>query len=505
MKGFSDFKERLEGMKSTHIRAGITAMGLAALSIPAIGQEISLHSSYYKVTVDQKIVGYAETKKQADEAILEARARVNKKEDSLVMVAAECESAPAGRFVMKADDKNELAGKLYNKMSRNTVETRRTAYTVKVADKVVTVDRLEDVETALRTAAGKYDSEGQFEVQLNIDEKKGLNVMTADVVSADKTAKPARAVKQEADASGADGKSEEKSGASGAAIKEAADVKKAVKEKQDIKIKGEEADKDETVKREKAAEDKAPAAAAYDDNELVSMRFADNIQIIETTASPDQIGTAEEAAAQIQDELTVVTQKQVVYEEKYKEKVKYIDNDSWYTTKKEERQKPKDGVRQVTALVSYQDGKETARKVIGKTVVKKAVPKIVERGTKEPPTYIYPISGGRFSSGFGGRWGRQHKGIDLSTPIGTPVSAAREGTVSYSGTMNGYGYIVIIDHPDGSSTRYGHLSKCIAKVGQHVEQGDLIALSGNTGRSTGPHVHFEIRIGGVAVNPLDYL
>ena len=83
--------------------------------------------------------------------------------------------------------------------------------------------------------------------------------------------------------------------------------------------------------------------------------------------------------------------------------------------------------------------------------------------------------------------------------------ASNTGTVVTAGWVSGYGYAVYINHADGRQTRYGHLSKVLVKVGQTVTQGQKIALSGNTGRSTGPHLHFEIRIGGSAVNPLNYL
>ena len=83
--------------------------------------------------------------------------------------------------------------------------------------------------------------------------------------------------------------------------------------------------------------------------------------------------------------------------------------------------------------------------------------------------------------------------------------ASSAGTVSKAGWGRGYGYVVYIDHADGRQTRYGHLSKVLVSVGQKVSQGDKIALSGNTGVSTGPHVHFEILINGTQVNPMDYL
>jgi murein DD-endopeptidase MepM/ murein hydrolase activator NlpD len=108
---------------------------------------------------------------------------------------------------------------------------------------------------------------------------------------------------------------------------------------------------------------------------------------------------------------------------------------------------------------------------------------------------------------FGGSGGEGHSGLDLGAPKGTPIHAARDGVVSsvVDSGSSGYGYHVIIDHGDGMVTLYGHCSKVYVRSGQAVKQGDIIAAVGSTGRSTGNHLHFEIRINGKAVNPRNYL
>lgn len=115
------------------------------------------------------------------------------------------------------------------------------------------------------------------------------------------------------------------------------------------------------------------------------------------------------------------------------------------------------------------------------------------------------VSGARISSNYGQRWGRMHYGIDIAVNIGTPVYAAAAGTVTYAGSMGTYGIIVIIDHGNGVETRYAHLSRTAVSVGQRVQRGQVVAYSGNTGNSTGPHLHFEIRYRGTAVDPLQYV
>ena len=121
-----------------------------------------------------------------------------------------------------------------------------------------------------------------------------------------------------------------------------------------------------------------------------------------------------------------------------------------------------------------------------------------------PGGYAWPVSG-PVTSPFGWRWGRMHEGIDIAVPSGTPVHAAAAGTVIYASWMEGSGKFVIVDHGGGIATAYGHNTSLTVAVGQHVDQGTVIAYSGSTGHSTGPHVHFEVRVNGNAVDPLGYL
>lgn len=120
--------------------------------------------------------------------------------------------------------------------------------------------------------------------------------------------------------------------------------------------------------------------------------------------------------------------------------------------------------------------------------------------------WIWPAQG-VFSSGYGWRWGRMHKGIDVANNVGTPIVAAKAGRVVVAGWSNGgYGYVVDILHDDGSLTRYGHNSRVLVSVGEVVAQGAVISLMGSTGNSTGPHLHFEIHPPGQgAMNPLQFL
>lgn len=118
--------------------------------------------------------------------------------------------------------------------------------------------------------------------------------------------------------------------------------------------------------------------------------------------------------------------------------------------------------------------------------------------------FDWPVRG-RISSNYGMRWDRMHHGMDIAVNTGTPVRAAASGRVTFSGMNGGYGYLVTIDHGDGVETRYAHNSRLLVRVGEYVDRGQVIAHSGNTGNSTGPHVHFEIRLRGQSLDPRNYL
>jgi murein DD-endopeptidase MepM/ murein hydrolase activator NlpD len=124
-------------------------------------------------------------------------------------------------------------------------------------------------------------------------------------------------------------------------------------------------------------------------------------------------------------------------------------------------------------------------------------------GAGPPGIWARPITG-PVTSGFGPRWGRLHDGVDFGAPIGTPVYAASNGTITVAGAASGYGQWVKIAHPGGVSTVYGHISRWTVTVGQAVQAGQLIAYSGNEGRSTGPHLHFETHLNGQAVDPIAF-
>jgi murein DD-endopeptidase MepM/ murein hydrolase activator NlpD len=182
----------------------------------------------------------------------------------------------------------------------------------------------------------------------------------------------------------------------------------------------------------------------------------------------------------------------------------YIDDETLYVGEQVVTCEEQAGICETTVMVTYENGEETGREIIDREIVSEPVSKEIHVGIKEKPLYLLPVTDYVFTSGYGARWGSTHYGIDLAVPTGTEVLAAADGEVIQSGWNGGYGISVYIRHEDGSVTRYGHMNETCVIVGEYVSQGAVIGFSGNTGDSTGPHVHFEIRIDDAAVNPETY-
>ena len=167
------------------------------------------------------------------------------------------------------------------------------------------------------------------------------------------------------------------------------------------------------------------------------------------------------------------------------------------------------GNMQISEETVYKNGKAQSVRISSEKITAKPVARVVRVGTKYKKVLesglFYPLEG-ILSSPFGSRWGSVHEGIDIAVEEGTPVKAAECGTVSrVSENAGGYGKLIQIDHGYGVETVYAHLSEIQVSEGQSVSAGSVIGLSGNTGRSTGPHLHFEITSGGTPIDPLKYL
>ncbi|AIQ21353.1 membrane protein [Paenibacillus sp. FSL H7-0357] len=209
-----------------------------------------------------------------------------------------------------------------------------------------------------------------------------------------------------------------------------------------------------------------------------------------------------------QPELTVVTVEQVSEQLVTEPEVIVRKSDELAAGKSKVVRAGQTGLKQMQYRVTKENGLVVKEEWMGQTVLKASLPEVVYRGTKVvgegTGMFAWPVSRASLSSSFGQRWGRSHKGVDLVSGNRT-ITAADAGTVTFAGVQSGYGNVVIVDHKNGYVTYYGHLRSISVSVGQRLEQGAGIGVMGNTGRSTGTHLHFEIRKNGTAVNPLRYL
>ena len=166
------------------------------------------------------------------------------------------------------------------------------------------------------------------------------------------------------------------------------------------------------------------------------------------------------------------------------------------------------GSQQLTARVTTVNGTEERREILSTLVLSAPTTQVVARGTKNAPTlstgaFRWPTTG-RITSPFGPRWDGFHRGVDIGAPTGTPITAADSGIVSFAGRNGGYGLMVRIEHGNGYATVYAHASRLLVTESEQVEKGQTIALVGNTGRSFGPHLHFEIISHGRPLDPLRF-
>jgi murein DD-endopeptidase MepM/ murein hydrolase activator NlpD len=208
--------------------------------------------------------------------------------------------------------------------------------------------------------------------------------------------------------------------------------------------------------------------------------------------------------------VTVQTTEIAEYKEEIPFDITYENTSALYKDEQTVKSRGVAGEKDVVAEIVRNNGIEVDRKEVSSTLLSPPKSQVVLVGTKEPPpligtgTFVYPIRG-TLTSRYGTRWGRLHAGIDLAAPTGTHIKAADGGVVTFSGYNGALGYMVAIDHGGGRVTWYGHCSKLLVKKGEKVYQGQYIANVGNTGSSTGPHLHFEVHINGKTKNPLDYL
>ncbi|MCL7747493.1 peptidoglycan DD-metalloendopeptidase family protein [Halalkalibacter alkaliphilus] len=251
--------------------------------------------------------------------------------------------------------------------------------------------------------------------------------------------------------------------------------------------------------------------------------------VLGTIASDHNLTTSEllelnseldrDSVIRVGDEIKVQAYKPVVkvlstYVTKKEEEIPFEtevrEDDSMFKGDQKVTQEGQAGVQVIEYEVTEENGSLTKRSVLSEEVTKEPVKKVVTKGTKVIPsrgsgTLGWPAVGGYISSYQGNRWGRFHRGIDIARPSNYNILASDNGTVTFAGTQGGYGNLVRINHNNGMETLYAHLASIDVSVGQTVSKGQKIGVMGQTGNSTGIHLHFEVYQNGQLKNPMDFL
>lgn len=463
-----------------------------------------------KVIINGDVVALAKTEEEGEAAFKAARLAYNAEGVRILDVNAGFEEVDKekdadtvkGMKVLKDEALTEVILASFDSCAD---KDRELAYTMRIDDYTVTVDSMENLVAVLEKAQGQYDNEDRFQVNLVTPESRNVTMYEVGIMS------------DNFDDASQDNGNEQQADDKVTAQAENDGVK-YIGFSDKIQVMQTYVDKSQ-IKDEKAAYEEI--TTPKDEPGIYVVKPGDYLDLIaeKNNMTVEQIkelnpGIESDENLFYDDRLNVMVQtaavqilvkKQETYEEKYYEDVVYEDDENMFIGETEVIQEGSEGTHIVTDLVTYKNDVESDREQLEENVTVAAVAQIVRRGTKSKPTYMYPVTNWNVTSNFGYRWGRLHAGTDVGVPVGTTVRASRAGQVITAGWVGGYGNCVMIDHGDGVWTVYGHLSEFTTTVGSYVDQGDQIALSGNTGRSTGPHLHFEIRVNGGAVDAAPYL
>lgn len=516
-------------LKYTHIVVMLFFAYMCFLVVPGIKKysKEADGTTLVSVYVNGTLVGTVDDTSQIDGIVANARKRIAKDETGLVLMKADVVLRGSTEVFGVINSADEIEDNIYNLLKDTGVYAKESAYEIKINKYTVKLKTAEEVIQLLEAVKNQYDSDNAYSVELMLDPKRELDVLTTEVQKNEEVITEDEQKQETLPIAGMAQKFEQffveaneyeevkfVQGLKSINFSEKVEVVRTYVNPEEISTL-EEAISEVTKKTEKSVTYTVQPGDTV--SEVAKKNGISVAQLVEM--NPDTLKN-EDTMLRVDDvlkvtspepELSVLRVEESYIEENYNAEVQYIDNDEWYTTESKTLQQPQEGFRKIFADVTYKNDTKISTTIVYENIVSEAIPKIVERGTKTPPTYVYPISGGRMSSTFGKRKAPKkgastyHKGIDWAVPTGTPIRAACGGVVTRAGWGSGYGYCVYIRHPDGKETRYGHCSKVLVKSGQSVKQGEKIALSGNTGVSTGPHLHFEILVGGSQVNPLKYL
>lgn len=507
----------------------VIAIVVSLFFMPNFVKYESSGDNIFTIYLNGNKVGVTASIEEANACFLEARRNINAESEALTFVDVTM-TYDGDEVVFGAVDPHEaVRDRMREVMKTSQASNLVKAYEVKINDYTVTLSSSDEVVELLQAAVNKYDETGNYRATLVADSDRELSVLkpvisSVEDIEAIEAAKetsnmqagfdqdfitffneiePARELELE----------EYDTGMQTIEFKDSVEVVEVYVNSEQL------TDLPDAINAVTAEVLQNDIYKVVPGDTLSGIAIKVNIPMDDIIAMNDSLEDSrslirpndELIITVAKPKLTVLTKSVMYYEENYTEDTIIHWDPDKYTTDVTTLIQPSDGHRKVVAEVTLENGQRVNTDIIAQEVTLAAVAKEITKGEKVPPTYIRPISGGRLTSSFGRRKAPKagastnHKGVDWGTPTGTPVYASCGGTVARAGWGGGYGYCVYINHPDGKQTRYAHLSKVLVSAGQSVSQGQLIARSGSTGVSTGPHLHFEILVNGVSVNPLQYV
>lgn len=515
--------EKIEFTQKAIVQAVAVGVVFVAMLLLCVSERVGIGQAYQCVSIDGEVLGYTAEQHDIKELIQQVRREVSLESGERVCADIEWETescrTPFQKLMTEAELKEALRGIIVEACEQG----KERVYTVAIEGYRANFTSLDEVKNFLDQVKAASDEANQYETVIYADDSHVSGILNAELTEREPE-ESTEVIPEETLAN---------SLSSGASAQLVYAMEYAMANPFDGNYETGILDM-EFVETVRVYENYVDASQISDveeqvievtkekeSNKIYVVESGDCLSIIAmdhntTVASIVALNGLESADVMIRDgqELIVAVPEPdlkirltvgEVYEEDYNAESIIIKNDSWYTTKEVVHEEGTTGHRERNDIVVYENGIETSREMLHQNILVESEAAVIEQGTIIPPTYIKPLAGGRFTSGFGRRWGRMHKGVDWACPVGTTVYASCAGTVIQASYNGGYGNNVVIQHADGRMTRYAHNSRLLVQVGQYVEQGEPIALSGNTGRSTGPHVHFELYINGAAVDPLKYI
>lgn len=448
MRKITKYHKRI---KFTYALSALCISFLLIFMFNSVGSFAS-EANYYVVKIYGEVVGTSNSKEKAEIALNQARVRMSEEADSIVYLDSAFTIEPLNKAFAKTDDVETLTDAIYEELQYYVNENFIQAIMISADDYSLTVDSIDTAQEVLRAIEKTGDPNGEYTVNLASEKINDFNKISY-------------------------------------AVEDSEAISSQIEEKM-------------------AKEDVTRIAASAALHTLNDIGFVDSMTIRNVYTDKSSVYYGEEAVEKaLQDNgigiKTVTTEN---YDEQFDGPIQYVEDESIYSGREVVAYEGVPGTRNVTARVSRVNGVEVGREILTQVVIVEPVSMIVHTGTLPPPTFVMPIDNAYFSSGFGYRWGTMHLGNDYAGEYGAPIYASAAGTVELAEySDNGYGIQVIIRHDDHTQTRYAHMSELNCKVGDYVAQYQVIGYEGSTGDSTGPHVHFEIIIDGVAVDPLIYL